>query len=92
MFLTGLAIALAARQGLAALLLLMAASLAGDWPRGPMKDQDSLQRQVFILLIAAAIIAWRQLRCFQESKAVANQAIDQLEVLEFASDDLMVIR
>jgi MFS family permease len=60
--LMGIAFALAARQGLLALLMLMEASLASDWLPPEQRNGLAIGRQMLVFLLAAALCAWYRQR------------------------------
>jgi MFS family permease len=56
--LMGMAIALAARQGLLALLMLMEASLASDWLPPEQRGGFAIGRQFMVFTLAGALCVW----------------------------------
>ena len=53
-----MALALGAKQGLAALLMLIAASVSTDWQLSPIDGASAFQRQIMVMLLAALICGW----------------------------------
>jgi C4-dicarboxylate transporter len=70
--LMAMALSLAARQGLLAVAMLMAALIAADAQAGGMERADAVQCQATVILIAASLCVWyllrrrkcKNLRCF----------------------------
>ncbi len=61
-FLMLMTLAVSARQGVLALVMLMGASLAADWPIQTIHSDDHLVRQVVVILAATCSCSWYRLR------------------------------
>jgi hypothetical protein len=82
-FLMLMALALIARQGWLALAMLMAASLAADWPYLPHAE-SSFGRQFFVLLLGGGLAGWRHLRRSSRSGESASRKFNSRESAEQA--------
>ena len=56
--LMGMALALAARQGLLALVMLMTACVTVDWHMAPFEGEGSLLGELTVILLASLLCAW----------------------------------
>ena len=56
--LMGMALALAAHQGLLALVMLMTACVTVDWKMSPFEGEGSLLGQLTVILLASLLCAW----------------------------------
>lgn len=71
--LMAMGLALGFRQGLLALLLFMAASVAADLPASSLSTESSFTRQLTVVMLAAVLCCWYKLRRQDKSKSGALQ-------------------
>jgi hypothetical protein len=62
LFLMVMALSLGAKQGLAALIMLMVASISADWQFGLSGDGRGIWRQLMLMLLAALVCYWYLVR------------------------------
>jgi hypothetical protein len=61
-FLMGMALALGAKEGLAALIMLVAASISADWQFGVSGGGLGIHRQLMVAVLAALVCRWYLVR------------------------------